>query len=79
MNNKEVEKLSRPLREQGVIHLMLVRLHGGISLSSIANGDDLYEFLQVLVDQNPVMLDIMQAVIDSRKRKEKPKPPILLN
>lgn len=79
MKNKEVEKLSEPLREQQVVHLLLVKLRNSISLSSIATGDDIYEFLQVLADQNPVTLEIMQAVIDSRKRNAKPKTSHLLN
>lgn len=79
MKVKEVEKLSEPLREQHVTHLLLVKLKHGISLSSIATGDDLYEFFQVMADANPVTLEIMQDVIESRKRKEKPETKHLLN
>lgn len=71
MTQKDIEKLSEPFRENRVIHLFLARTRNGISLSSIADGDDLYEFFQVMADQNPVILDIMQSVIDSRKKKVK--------
>ena len=79
MKDKEVEKLSEPLREQQVTHLMLVKLKHGISLSSIAMGDDLYEFFQVMADTQPIVLEIMQDVINSRRRKAKPKAFHLLN
>ena len=79
MSNKELEKLSAPLREQRVTHLLLVRMRKGVTLSSIANGDDLYEFFQVLAETQPIVLEIMQDVIDSRRRRERPEKPILLN
>lgn len=79
MKNKDVEDISRLLREENVPHLMFVRVRKGIAVSSIANGDDIYDFLQVLVEQNPVILDIMQSVIDSRKPKEEYNTADLLN
>lgn len=79
MKDKEVEKLSEPLREQQVTHLLLVKLKKGISLSSIATGDDLFEFFQVLAETRPITLEIMQDVIDSRKKKVKPNKQLLLN
>jgi hypothetical protein len=80
MKQKELDKITKPLREKGATHLLLAKTKGGIVLSSIATGDDIYEFLQVLVDTNEQVLDIMQAVIDSRTRvPERRKDDILLN
>ena len=80
MKQKELDKITKQLREEEVVHLLLAKTKGGIVLSSIATGDDIYEFLQVLVDTNEQVLDIMQAVIDSRTRvPERRKDDVLLN
>ena len=71
MDKNEVDKISAVLRNERVTHLMLAKLNDGITLSAIATGDDIYDFLQVLVDQNPVCLNIMRSVIESRKRAPK--------
>lgn len=67
MSDKEIKKITEPFREKGVVHLFLARTAQGISLSSIADGDDIYDFLQVMIDQSPVVLDIMRAVIERRE------------
>lgn len=66
---KELDELSAFLRSKRVRHLLIARAGNGISLSSIATGDDIFEFLQCLAEENPAVLGIMQAVIDSRARK----------
>lgn len=71
MKEKDIEKLTEPLRKERVTHLLLAKFRDGISLSSIANGDDLYDFFQVVANQDPVVLDIMQSVIDSRRKPHK--------
>ena len=71
MKEKDIEKLTEPLRKEKVTHQLLAKFRDGISLSSIANGDDLYDFFQVVANQDPVVLDIMQSVIDSRRKPHK--------
>ena len=71
MKEKDIEKLTKPLRKEKVTHQLLAKFRDGISLSSIANGDDLYDFFQVVANQDPVVLDIMQSVIDSRRKPHK--------
>lgn len=78
MTQKELDKLSAPLRDRKATHLLLARTRNGIMLSSIATGDDIYEFLQVMVDTNPAVLDILEAVVESREKpKGKPAPKLL--
>lgn len=71
MKQKEIDKLLEPLREEKMTHLAFVRSQKGISFSSFATGDDIYEFLQVMADTNPTVLEIYQAVVESRKNKAK--------
>ena len=71
MTNEELEDISEPLREDGVEHLLLARVGNGISLSSLVTGEDLFDFFQVLIDTQPLVLDIMQDVLNSR-REHKP-------
>ena len=71
MTRKEIQEIVEKLSRNKTPHMLLVRSRGGIALSSYATGDDIYEYMQALVDTNPVMLDIMQSVIDSRKKKPK--------
>ena len=66
MKNRDVKKIADLLREQAVTHLLLVGSEDGISLSSLATGDDIYDFLQVMIDVNPDILDIMRSVVASR-------------
>lgn len=70
MTDKELEKLSDCLRKDAVSHILIARMRKGISISSVATGDDIYEFLQVLADIDEEILDIMQAVINSRSKKK---------
>lgn len=66
MKNRDVKKIADILKKQSVTHLLLVSSEGGISLSSLAKGDDIYDFLQVMIDVDPDILDIMRSVIASR-------------
>ena len=68
MTQKELEVLSKQLREQKIAHLLLVRMRNGITLSSIADGDDIYDFLQVMIDINPMVMEIMKDVIRKREK-----------
>ena len=68
MTQKELEALSKQLREQKIAHLLLVRMRNGITLSSIADGDDIYDFLQVMIDINPMVMEIMKDVIRKREK-----------
>ena len=68
MKQKEIEKLSQPLRDERVPHLLLARSKGGINISSVASGDDIFDFFQVMIDTNPIVLEIMRDVIESRKK-----------
>lgn len=70
MKQKEIEKLSQPLRDERVPHLLLARSKGGVNISCVANGDDIFDFLQVMIDTNPVVLDIIKDVVESRKKPE---------
>ena len=69
MTQKEIQEIVQKILEKKPPHLLLIKTRKGIALSSYATGDDIYEFLQAMVDTNPVILEIMQAVIDSRKKK----------
>ena len=68
MKQKDIKKLSQPLRDERVPHLLLARSKGGVNISCVANEDDICDFLQVMIDKNPVVLDIMEDIIESRKR-----------
>ena len=75
MRYKDINKISELLREKRVTHLLLARTDDGISLSCIATGDDIFEFLQTLIDTNEDLLDIIRAVV--RSRMNRPKPELL--
>ena len=69
MTNKELEKLSKQLMDGKVTHLFLAKTRSGISLSSMATGDDIYDFLQIVADMDDAVADMMQDIV-SRKRKK---------
>lgn len=71
MNAKDIEMISKELTKDKTTHLLLVKDRRGVTLSSIATGEDIYDFLQVLAGENPVILDIMQDVINSRRKSRK--------
>lgn len=72
MTQKELQKLSESLREDGVVHLLLAKMRGGITFSSFAYAEDIYDFLHAMIDTNPAVLEIMKEVIESRKKAVKP-------
>ena len=69
MTKKQVLEVSEQLRDADVTHLLLVRIRGGIALSSKATLDDLYDFLQTVVETDPVALDVLRSVVESRTKK----------
>lgn len=71
MNAKDIERISKELTKDKTTHLLLVKDRRSVTLSSIATGEDIYDFLQVLAGENPVILDIMQDVINSRRKSRK--------
>ena len=71
MNAKAIERISKELTKDKTTHLLLVKDRRGVTLSSIATGEDIYDFLQVLAGENPVILDIMHDVINSRRKSRK--------
>ena len=79
MKHKDVEKIAKALVSERATHLLMVRVGKGISLSSIATGEDIFDFMQVLIDENPVMLDILKDVVESRMRHRSGKVDITLN
>ena len=66
MKQKDVEKIAKALVSERATHLLMVRVGKGISLSSIATGEDIFDFMQVLIDENPVILEILKDVVESR-------------
>lgn len=70
MTNKELEKLSKQLTDGKVTHLLLAKTRSGISLSCMATGDDVYDFLQIVADMDEAVIDMMRDIV-SRKRKER--------
>lgn len=72
MTDEELREIAKIFINGQVPHVLLVRTDKGITLSSIASAEEMYEYLQVLIDCNPLMLDIMKDVVDSRD--EQPTP-----
>ena len=71
MTDEELREIAKKFLNKNIPHVLLVQTDNGVTLSSIATAEDMFDFLQVLVDANPVILDIMQDVIDSREESPK--------
>lgn len=70
MTQKEIERIARELQEKKEAHLLLIKGEEGISLSSIATGEDMFDFLNVLIDESPVILSILEDIIMIRKKRK---------
>lgn len=70
MKYDDFDKLTDVFRKEKVHHLLLARIGEGVSISTMANGDDIFEFFHCLLDTNPEILDIIKDVITIREMEE---------
>lgn len=66
MDHKLLDKIAEVFRKEEVVHLILVRMGDGISMSSRMTGEDLFDFLQIVIDSDERTLDIIRDVVESR-------------